>query len=67
MKLRRRNPEPTTIMRHALSAVGLGLGVAGASAALGEIYRRPSIALGGLVLGVGLTALHFPWSRIGAK
>lgn len=50
--------------RRTASAIGLGVGVAGIGLTIGDIYRRPSIALGGMVLGIGLTALHLPWADL---
>lgn len=67
MKLRRRNPEHMTPMRQAVNAIGMGVGIAGVGAVVGDFYRRPSISLGGLVLGIGVTAIHFPWPRIGGS
>lgn len=60
------NPEPT-VTRRTLTAVGLGIGVASVGATLADLYRRPSLALGGMVLGLGLTTLHLPWDQFGKE
>ncbi len=58
-----RNP-PRSVLRRTLTAVGLGFGVAGIGLTLGDIYGRPSIGAGGVVLGMGIGALHMPWGEI---
>jgi hypothetical protein len=64
IRKRRRNPTPKEIGRQTLSSVGLGLGVASVGLSIGQLYHRPSVSLGGVVLGVGLMAWHLPWSDI---
>ena len=49
-------------LRRTLTAVGLGLGVTGIGLTLSDIYGRPSIGVGGVVLGVCVGVLHIPWS-----
>lgn len=61
------NPEAVLTTRRTLTAVGLGLGVASVGATLGDLYRKPSLALGGMVLGLGLAAIHLPWDRYGGE
>lgn len=64
MSLRKRNSRPPqTPTRRTMSSIALGLGVAGVGVAIGDLYHRPSIAIGGMVLGVGLAAVHLPWDH----
>lgn len=62
---RKRNPYRESTARTTFSAIGLGLGVASAGLAVGHLYRKPSVAISAVVLGVGLACWHLPWSKIG--
>ena len=62
---RRRNPSRLTTTRRTLTAIGVGLGIAGVGAGIGDLYRKPSITIGAMVLGVGVTLIHLPWSKYG--
>ncbi len=66
---RRTNPNPyhLTVTRHTLTAIGVGMGIAGVGAGIGTLYRKPSISIGALVLGMGVTLIHIPWSRYGGS
>lgn len=64
--IRQRNPDRTA-MRKTMAAVGLGLGVAGVGLTVGDIYRKPSIGAGGVVLGIGVALLHMPWGEFMGK
>jgi hypothetical protein len=54
--VRRRNPSA----RRATGAIGLGLSVAGVGLALGDIYRRPIIAVAGAAVGLAVVAAYWP-------
>ena len=65
MYLRKNNIKPNqTPMRRTMSAIGLGLAATGVGVAIGDLYRKPSIAVGAVVLGVGLIAVHLPWDHL---
>jgi hypothetical protein len=44
-----------------VTAIGVGLGIASISVELAEVYDKEAIALGGIILGVGMTATLLPW------
>lgn len=57
------NPLTRRGTRRMLASLGLGIGIAGVGATLGDIYRKPEIAVGGLIVGVAAALLHLPWSE----
>ena len=62
---RKRNPDRESTARTTFSAIGLGLGVTSIGLAIGNLYHKPSVSIGAVVLGLGLVAWHLPWREIG--
>ena len=55
-------PSTPATTRRIVSALGLGFGIAGVGATLGELYRKPHIAIGGMLVGITAALIHLPWS-----
>jgi len=58
------NPISRGPTRRTLAALGLGIGIAGVGATIADLYRKPAIAIGALVLGAGVAIAHLPWGNI---
>lgn len=66
-KVRRKNPSDESVGQRTFAAIGLGAGVVSVGLAIGNLHRKPSISLGAVVLGFGLTLAYLPWGHYGGN